>query len=106
MIASANQVIKDAAVRDRLQDEFATLYIEMEALELMNEFPCLVIRGICDYADTHKNDVWRAYTAMTAATYIKEFLGYILPTQIRLKKLIQDIVSKCIYLVLNDTSVL
>ncbi|KAI9766873.1 MAG: hypothetical protein M1839_004741 [Geoglossum umbratile] len=40
----------------------------------MNDFPCLVIRGICDYSDTHKNDRWQRYAAATAAAYAKELL--------------------------------
>jgi nucleoside phosphorylase len=46
----------------------------MEAAGLMNNFPCLVIRGICDYADEHKNDDWQGYAAATAAAFGKEFL--------------------------------
>ncbi|KAH6625498.1 ankyrin repeat protein, partial [Boeremia exigua] len=44
----------------------------MEAAGLMNNFPCLVIRGISDYADSHKNDRWQPYAAATAAAYAKE----------------------------------
>ncbi|OAP54595.1 hypothetical protein AYL99_11043 [Fonsecaea erecta] len=94
VIASANQVVKDAAVRDRLRDEYDALCVEMEAAGLMNEFPCLVIRGICNYADMHKNDAWHAYAAITAAAYAKEFLQYISPAQTKLTKPIQDIVGK------------
>jgi len=39
----------------------------MEAAGLMDEFSCLVIRGICDYADLHKNKRWQPYAAATAA---------------------------------------
>jgi len=46
----------------------------MEAAGLMNSFPCLVIRGISDYADTHKNYKWQAHAAGTAAAYAKELL--------------------------------
>jgi hypothetical protein len=46
----------------------------MEAAGLMNDFPCLVIRGICDYADTHKNKEWQGYAAAVAAAYAKELL--------------------------------
>jgi hypothetical protein len=49
----------------------------MEAAGLMNHFPCLVIRGICDYADSHKNKEWQPYAAGTAAAYAKELLGVI-----------------------------
>jgi hypothetical protein len=56
MIASGNQVIKDGLTRDRLRSELGSvLCFEMEAARLMNSFPCLVIRGICDYADSHRN---------------------------------------------------
>jgi nucleoside phosphorylase len=40
----------------------------------MDSFPCLVIRGICDYADSHKNKIWQPYAAATAAAYAKELL--------------------------------
>lgn len=40
----------------------------------MDTFPCLVIRGICDYADSHKNKIWQPYAALTAALYAKELL--------------------------------
>ena len=51
----------------------------MEAAGLMDESPCLVIRGICDYADSHKNKRWQPYAAATAAAYAKELLS-IIPT--------------------------
>jgi nucleoside phosphorylase len=74
-IASGNQVIKDGISRDRLSAELGgVLCFEMEAAGLMNDFPCLVIRGICDYADSHKNKAWQPYAAATAAAYAKELL--------------------------------
>jgi nucleoside phosphorylase len=77
-IASGNQVMKDAAERDRISGELGgVLCFEMEAAGLMNSFPCLVIRGISDYADTHKNYQWQAYGAGTAAAYAKELLSVI-----------------------------
>jgi nucleoside phosphorylase len=77
-IASGNQVMKDAAERDRVSAELGgVLCFEMEAAGLMNSFPCLVIRGISDYADTHKNYQWQAHAAGTAAAYGKELLSVI-----------------------------
>ena len=74
-IASANQVMRDGRTRDCISSEFGgVLCFEMEAAGLMNSFPCLVIRGICDYADSHKNKRWQAYAAGTAAAYAKELL--------------------------------
>jgi nucleoside phosphorylase len=40
----------------------------------MDSFRCLVIRGISDYADSHKNKMWYPYAAATAAAYAKELL--------------------------------
>jgi nucleoside phosphorylase len=54
----------------------------MEAAGLMDDFPCLVIRGICDYADSHKNKRWQPYAAATAAAYAKELLNVISATQV------------------------
>ncbi|KAJ5923435.1 TPR repeat protein [Penicillium verhagenii] len=77
-IASGNQVMRDGVERDKISSEFeGVLCFEMEAAGLMNNFPCLVIRGICDYADSHKNKRWQPYAAGTAAAYAKELLGVI-----------------------------
>jgi nucleoside phosphorylase len=74
-IASGNQVMRDGATRDQISSKFGeVLCFEMEAAGLMNSFPCLVIRGICDYADSHKNKRWQPYAAGTAAAYAKELL--------------------------------
>ena len=43
----------------------------------MDQLPCLVVRGICDYADTHKNKQWQDYAAATAAAYTKELLSVV-----------------------------
>jgi nucleoside phosphorylase len=79
-IGSANEVIKDSETRDKLRKDLGILCVEMEAAGLMDEFSCLVIRGICDYADSHKNKAWQPYAAATAAAYAKELLS-IIPAQ-------------------------
>jgi nucleoside phosphorylase len=84
-IASANQLMKNAEVRDQLADEESVLCFEMEAAGLMNHFPCLVIRGICDYSDTHKNKAWQGYAAMTAAAYAKVLLSRIASEKVKLE---------------------
>lgn len=80
LIASGNQLMKDALIRDRLAAEQNVLCFEMEAAGLMNNFPCLVIRGICDYSDSHKSKEWQGYAAMVAAAYAKDLLYQIQPT--------------------------
>ena len=54
----------------------------MEAAGLMDNFPCLVIRGICDYSDSHKNKQWQSYAAATAAGYAKVLLSAVPDRQI------------------------
>lgn len=81
-IASGNQVIKDAPTRDRLREELGALCFEMEAAGLVQDFPCLVIRGVCDYADSHKNKRWQHYASATAAAYAKELLLITPATQV------------------------
>lgn len=75
LIASGDQVMKNAATRDRLANEFKFKCFEMEAAGLMDNVPCLVVRGISDYSDSHKNDDWHRYAALTAAAYAKDLLG-------------------------------
>ncbi|KAK6518203.1 hypothetical protein TWF506_005362 [Arthrobotrys conoides] len=74
LIASGNQVMKHGNTRNQLKQELGILCFEMEAAGLMDSFPCLVIRGICDYADSHKNKKWQEYSAAAAAAYTKELL--------------------------------
>ncbi|KAI9778777.1 MAG: hypothetical protein M1839_007867 [Geoglossum umbratile] len=93
LIASANQLMKDALVRDRLVAEKGVLCFEMEAAGLMNHFPCLVIRGICNYSDTHKNKDWQGYAALAAAAYTKDLLYRIPPSRVEAEKKISDILS-------------
>ncbi|RKK80919.1 hypothetical protein BFJ68_g17676 [Fusarium oxysporum] len=73
-IASSNQVMKDAVTRDRLAQELDIICFEMEAAGLMDVLPCLPIRGICDYSDSHKAKDWQKYAAAVAAAYAREFL--------------------------------
>ncbi|KAJ5560253.1 hypothetical protein N7513_002652 [Penicillium frequentans] len=93
LIASGNRVIKDAVSRDKVNQylDGHVLCFETEAAGLMNEFPCIVIRGICDYADAGKNKDWQEYAAMVAAAYTKELLHCIQPGHIDAESPVRDI---------------
>jgi nucleoside phosphorylase len=95
LIASGNQVIKDATLRDNLNKELGgnVLCVEMEAAGLMDNFPCIVIRGVCDYADSHKNNDWQEHAAAVAAAFAKELLGYVQPSDVDGERLVRDIIS-------------
>ncbi|EXK78267.1 hypothetical protein FOQG_17045 [Fusarium oxysporum f. sp. raphani 54005] len=102
LIASGNRVIKDATFRNRLKKDLDghVLCVEMEAAGLMNNFPCIVIRGICDYADSHKNKNWQEHAAAVAAAFAKELLEYVQPGDISGERPVKEILSQ----VLDDTS--
>ncbi|OJD23003.1 hypothetical protein ACJ73_05643 [Blastomyces percursus] len=75
IIASGQAVIKDGQKRENLRLKTGALCVDMEAAGLVADFACLVIRGICDYSDSHKNKQWQGYAALAAAAYAKELLG-------------------------------
>lgn len=77
LIASGNQLMKNAQTRDDLGREYNILCFEMEAAGIIASVPCLVIRGICDYADSHKNDLWQEYACASAAAYTKLLLSIV-----------------------------
>lgn len=60
-------------MRDRIRAQTGALCFEMEGAGVMTTEHCLIVRGICDYADSHKNDEWQNYAAATAAAYTKYF---------------------------------
>ncbi|KAL2872136.1 5'-methylthioadenosine/S-adenosylhomocysteine nucleosidase family protein [Aspergillus lucknowensis] len=81
-IASVTRVVRHGAAKDRIAKRFGVICFETEAAGLMDRFPCLVNRGISDYADSHKNDHWQGYAAATAAAYTKELLSLITPREV------------------------
>ncbi|KAF2159682.1 hypothetical protein M409DRAFT_29844 [Zasmidium cellare ATCC 36951] len=82
-IASGNQVIKDALRRDLIKKTHEdVLCFEMEAAGLIDHLQCIVIRGISDYCDSHKNKSWQPFASATAAAWAKELLRNIAPADV------------------------
>jgi nucleoside phosphorylase len=80
VVGSGNQVINNGIKRRKMLEAHPGLIaVEMEAAGLMNVFGCATIRGICDYADSHKNDGWHKYASAVAAAAAKEVLSIIPP---------------------------
>ncbi|KAK6512585.1 hypothetical protein TWF481_001469 [Arthrobotrys musiformis] len=77
LIASSNTVMKSAEYRDKLRNRWNVSCFEMEAAGLMDNFPCVAIRGISDYSDSHKSHLWQPYAAIVAAAYAKDLLRVI-----------------------------
>ncbi|THX69912.1 purine and uridine phosphorylase [Aureobasidium pullulans] len=80
-IASGDRVVRDAVFAEEIRKTYGVLCFEMEAAGL-DGFPSLTIRGVSDYCDTHKNDDWHQYAAISAAAYAKELLSVIAPTAV------------------------
>ncbi|KAH6883591.1 hypothetical protein B0T10DRAFT_445998 [Thelonectria olida] len=95
VIASGNTLINDAAARDSVLEVAGEqcMCVEMEAAGMMDHFPCLVIRGICDYADSHKNDRWQRYASATAAAFAVELLGFVPTRQLEATRRVIDVVK-------------
>jgi nucleoside phosphorylase len=95
LIASGNQVMKYGAKRDEISKDLGgVLCFEMEAAGLMNQFPCITIRGICDYADSHKNKQWQEYAAATAAAFTKELLDTIPANQVLTTRKADEVIKE------------
>ena len=67
--------------RNKLGKQLGVTYFEIEVAGLIDNFLYLVIRGICDYTDSHKNKRWQPYAAAVAAAYRKELL-YTIPIKV------------------------
>lgn len=89
-IASGNQVVKHGATRDDYSRTLnGTICFEMEAAALMDLLPCIPIRGICDYSDSHKDKEWQKYAAIAAAAYARELIG-VLPVDEAVGKVVPN----------------
>ena len=78
-IASANILLKNPQRRDALRDQYGVKAIEMESSGIADatwnqRIGYLVIRGICDYCDEYKNDIWQEYAAVVAAAFTRALL--------------------------------
>ncbi|KAJ5099348.1 purine and uridine phosphorylase, partial [Penicillium argentinense] len=73
-IASGDTVMKSGVDRDRIAAEDNVIAFEMEGAGICNNLPCIVVKGVCDYADSHKDKVWQKHTAGAAAACMKSLL--------------------------------
>lgn len=83
-VATGNSVIQDGKLRDQIGIRCdGAICVEMEAAGVDVNRRCLVIRGISDYADSHKNDTWKCYAAGTAAAFTRELLCKVQPDLVK-----------------------
>jgi nucleoside phosphorylase len=83
-IATGNAVIQDGELRDQIRARCdGALCVEMEAAGVDANRRCLVVRGISDYADSHKSDMWRSHAAGNAAAFTRELLCRVQPDMVK-----------------------
>jgi nucleoside phosphorylase len=73
-IASGDAVMKSGQHRDKIADCENVIGFEMESVGAWDCIPTVVIKGVCDYSDSHKTKKWQKYAAATAAACTKAFL--------------------------------
>ncbi|KAL2858062.1 hypothetical protein BJX68DRAFT_278189 [Aspergillus pseudodeflectus] len=74
LIASGNQVMKNATKRDAIAGQMDILLLRNGSSRVGRPALGLVIRGICDYCDSHKHKQWQGHAALTAAVYASDLL--------------------------------
>ncbi|PLB43850.1 purine and uridine phosphorylase [Aspergillus steynii IBT 23096] len=74
-VACSDGVMKSARDRDRLVEKYDVIGFEMEAAGAWDTFPTVIVKGVCDYADSHKNKLWQGYGAAVAASCMKALLA-------------------------------
>jgi nucleoside phosphorylase/tetratricopeptide (TPR) repeat protein len=76
-VASGDTVMKSGVTRDRIAATEKVIAFEMEGAGIWEHVPSLVVKGVCDYADSHKNKKWQHYAAGTAAAVAKAILSLV-----------------------------
>jgi nucleoside phosphorylase len=94
VVASFKQLLNDATMRDTIAKKEDVICIETETAGLMHNFPCLTVRGVCDYSDSHKNKDWQGYAAITAAAYTKGLLLTMVPSMVEQQEKIRESYEK------------
>ncbi|EEA25824.1 hypothetical protein PMAA_069170 [Talaromyces marneffei ATCC 18224] len=73
-LGSGDTVMKSGEHRDKLAKAAKIMGFEMEGAGVCDNLRCIIIKGISDYADSHKSKMWQQYAAATAASCCKAFL--------------------------------
>jgi nucleoside phosphorylase len=80
LIASGDTVIRSGEERNSIARQECVLAFKMEDSSVWENFVCVLINGVCDYADSHKTKLCQRYATATAAAYLKAFLEFWAPS--------------------------
>ncbi|CAI6093207.1 unnamed protein product [Clonostachys chloroleuca] len=74
---ASGSLVKNESLRDEIAKQYEVLCFETEAAGMLDDFPCMVIRGISDYCDSRKNNDWHGYAAAVAAAYTRQLISHL-----------------------------
>ena len=72
--ASGDTVMKSGEDRDRIAENEGIIALEIEGAGVWEGVPSIVVKGVCDYADCHKNKEWQNFVVAVAASARKAIL--------------------------------
>jgi nucleoside phosphorylase len=72
--ASGDLVMKSGHHRDQIAKKENVIAFEMEGAGVWENFPSMLVKAVCDYADSRKNKEWQGYAAAAAAACTKAVL--------------------------------
>ncbi|KAM0263379.1 hypothetical protein ACHAQJ_001235 [Trichoderma viride] len=99
---SGDKVLKSGEDRDWIAKRYGILAFEMEGAGAWDELPCILVKGVCDYADGHRDKRWQDFAAATAASvtralverYTKTDKSPIIQIRQQVKEMMEDKESK------------
>ncbi|KAL9488691.1 hypothetical protein ACSS6W_000968 [Trichoderma asperelloides] len=74
-IGSADRVMRSGEARDKIAKRDDVIAFEMEGAGVWDEIPCIIVKGVSDYADSHKQKDWQNYAAGVAASAVKAIIS-------------------------------
>ncbi|KAF9882693.1 hypothetical protein FE257_005520 [Aspergillus nanangensis] len=73
-VASGDTVMKSGEDRDITAKQHDAIAFEMEGAGVYPSLQCIIVKGVCDYADSHKEKSWQPFAAGIAAACMKAML--------------------------------
>ncbi|RDW81529.1 uncharacterized protein DSM5745_05086 [Aspergillus mulundensis] len=74
LLASGDSVMMSGKVRDVIAKEHGVIGFEMEGAGVWDSFPCILVKAVSDYSDSHKNKEWQYFAAASAAACMRALL--------------------------------
>lgn len=95
---SSDTRLRSGEHRDLTAKHYGVLAFEMEGAGVWDELPCIIVKGVCNYADSHTNNHWQNFAAATAASvakslverYTKTDKSAVVQIQKQLKEMMED----------------